>query len=178
MWFSKERLRYWTLRWSAARRTNAWLFWNHGISPKFWYFQCWEGASVPVCTPIYGGFFWIPGKKSSFCSFPQFSFRITYSHTVHVWYIYLHENHKQSTSHVGKYIYHGWMVWEILIDKDCLHEIQVAKVDMLFLGFLFGQNSKKWAVVWQHSFFDIYFKIDFMCIFAYQSPPKKKNKKI
>ena len=146
-----------------------------GFPPSFGTFSVGKAPLFQYVHLYMVEFFWIPGKKSSFCSFPQFSFRITYSHTVHVWYIYLHENHKQSTIHVGKYIYHGWMVWEIPIDKDCLHEIQVAKVDMLFLGFLFGQNSKKWAVVWQHSFFDIYFKIDFMCIFAYQSPPPKKK---
>ena len=34
--------------------------------------------------------------------------------TMHVWYIftYVHENHKKSTFHVGKYARQPWMVWD------------------------------------------------------------------
>ena len=39
-----------------------------------------------------------------------------YSHTIHVWYIYLHENHKNQ-SNVGKSTIHGWYGIGVCCDK-------------------------------------------------------------
>ena len=48
-----------------------------------------------------GGLYYVPRSTGIIIS--HYRIPIKQSHRIWVWYIYLHENHKQSTIHVGKY---------------------------------------------------------------------------